>query len=263
MANYKLLISYDGTRYNGWQSQGNTENTIQEKLTAVISSVLSEQIELSGSGRTDAGVHAKGQVASFKTAKCSINCSDKSKKTSEDALNILQKDDFLKKVNTLLPKDIAVLSVEEVPADFHARLSARSKTYLYRINTSAISNVFEHRFMYDYTTPLDIEKMRTAASYLIGTHDFKAFCGNRHIKKSTVRTITSIDISKASSEICIFYTGNGFLMNMVRILTGTLIEVGDGRRTPESIQDTLISLDRDKAGYTAPAQGLTLIEVEY
>lgn len=262
MANYKLLISYDGTRYNGWQTQGNTENTIQEKLTAVLSSVLGTSVEIAGSGRTDAGVHAKGQVASFKTAGFPIDCSASSKGQLK-AMCPIPGNIFLTEVNTILPKDIAILSVEEVPESFHARLSARSKTYLYRIHTSEISNVFEHRFMYDYTVPLDIQKMRSAAAFLVGTHDFRAFCGNRHMKKSTIRTITSIDICEFPDEIRISFTGNGFLMNMVRILTGTLIEVGDGRRTPESIPETLNSLDRDKAGYTAPAQGLTLIEVIY
>lgn len=266
MQNYKLLISYDGTRYNGWQSQENTKNTIQEKLEAVISSVLSKPVEIAGSGRTDAGVHAQGQVASFKTSSAIFmekESPDSSVRKSVETPPFLSKEAFLEKVNSLLPKDIAVNAINSVPENFHARLSACSKTYMYRIHTSAVSNVFEHRFMYDYTAPLDVSKMKDAASYLVGTHDFKSFCGNRHMKKSTVRTITSIDISVLPDEIRILYTGNGFLMNMVRILTGTLIETGAGKRTPESIPAVLATLDRSAAGYTAPAEGLTLLKVEY
>ena len=146
---------------------------------------------------------------------------------------------------------------------FHSRYKAKSKTYVYRINTSNRSNVFEHRFIYEYGQQLDEDRMREGAELLLGTHDFKSFCGNKKMKKSTVRTIYAIDIERIGDELKISYTGDGFLQNMIRILTGTLVEIGRGDRKPESVTEILNSKDREVAGYTAPPQGLILEEVQY
>ena len=243
--NYKLTIQYDGTRYKGWQGQHTTDLTIQGKIEDVLTQMTGCEIDLIGSGRTDAGVHACGQVANFHWD---------GDKTEEEILSY---------VNQYLPEDIAVVSVEAVDERFHSRYQAVKKTYCYRIHTSAIPNVFERRYVYDHPQILDIGRMQQAASYLTGTHDFRSFCGNRKMKKSTVRTIYEIRFEQQEGELRIYYTGNGFLQNMVRILTGTLIEIGDGRRAPEEIADMLEQKDRMAAGYTAPACGLILYQVTY
>lgn len=245
MGNYKLLIQYDGTRYRGWQELGDTEQTIQGKLSAVLSVMAGEPVEIIGSGRTDAGVHARGQVANVHL---------------NGQWEPLEIRDYL---NQYLPEDIAVLSVEQVDERFHSRYHATEKTYLYRIHTGMVPEVFERKYVYHYQTPLDVAAMRRAAEYLVGTHDFKTFCGNRKMKKSTVRTIYEIRIEEKANELLIFFTGNGFLQNMVRILTGTLIEIGDGRKTPEDMAQMIEAKNRDAAGYTAPACGLTLFSVAY
>lgn len=245
MKNYKITIQYDGTRYSGWQVQKCTPDTIQGKIEHVIETLAGHPVEIMGSGRTDAGVHARGQVANF---------------LIEDNF---KKEEIFSWLNEHLPKDIAVIQIEEVADRFHSRFSAKSKTYVYRIHTGNYSNVFERKFVYDYKGILDVNRMREAAKLLEGKHDFKSFCGNKRMKKSTVRTIYEIKIEELPGELKISYTGNGFLMNMVRILTGTLIEVGDGRRTPESMTDILEGLDRELAGYTAPPQGLMLEQVYY
>lgn len=245
MKNYKITIQYDGTRYSGWQAQKCTPDTIQGKIEHVLETLAGHPVEIMGSGRTDAGVHARGQVANFHI---------------EDDY---EKEQIFLWLNEHLPKDIAVTEIEEVPERFHSRFSAVKKTYVYRIHTGNVSNVFERKFMYDYKPTLDVSKMKEAAGYLIGTHDFKAFCGNKKMKKSTVRTIYDIQIEELPGELRISYTGNGFLMNMVRILTGTLIEIGDGRKAADSIPQIIESLDREQAGYTAPPQGLILEQVYY
>lgn len=243
--NYKLTIAYDGKAYDGWQKQGNTHKTIQEKLETLLSRIEERPIEIQGAGRTDAGVHAKGQV-------CSVTLF----KTWDE--NILRD-----KMNEYLPMDIVVLDVECVDARFHARLSATAKTYKYRINNSSVRNVFERNYVYDVKEKLDIDKMKEAAKYLIGTHDFKSFCANKHMKKSTVRIIYDIAITCENGEIIITYYGNGFLYNMVRIITGTLIEVGRGERKPDSMEEIIDSRNRQNAGFTAPPNGLILWSVEY
>lgn len=245
MKNYKMLVSYEGTRYNGWQKQGNTSNTIQEKLEKILFKMCGRYIEIYGSGRTDAGVHAKGQVASFKT---------------ETKLNPKEIRDYF---NKYLPEDIAVSSVEEADERFHARLLAKRKTYEYRIFTGDVPEIFGRRTRYDYRGDLDVRLMRKGAEFLVGKHDFKAFCSASRIKKSTVREIYFINISEIPDEIIITVCGNGFLYNMVRIITGTLIEIGRGERSPNSIEEILKSRDRKNAGYTAPPEGLTLLSAEY
>lgn len=245
MKNYRILIQYDGTRYKGWQSQNSTEETIQGKFTAVLSRMAGEAVEVIGSGRTDAGVHAMGQVANFHMQEGHTT------------------DEILDYLNHYLPEDIAVCRVEEVDERFHSRYQAKNKTYLYRIHTGSVPEVFARKYVYDYRTTLSAERMRKAAELLLGTHDFKSFCGNKKMKKSTVRTIYEIRIEELPEEIRLYYTGDGFLQNMVRILTGTLIEIGDGRREPEDIRMMLKARDREAAGYTAPACGLTLFSVSY
>lgn len=245
MKNYKLTIQYDGTRYKGWQTQTSTDLTIQGKLQDVLTQLAAHPVELTGSGRTDAGVHALGQVA---------NVHLEEKYTCEEIRDYL---------NRYLPEDIAVTEVEEAEDRFHSRYHALAKTYLYRIHTGKIPNVFERKYMYSYQNPLEVSRMRQAAEYLVGTHDFKAFCGNKKMKKSTVRTIYEIRIEETENELHIYYTGNGFLQNMVRIITGTLLEIGDGRREPEEIVSILEGKNREAAGYTAPACGLTLCKVTY
>jgi len=245
MNNYKLTIQYDGSRYDGWQKQGNTDNTIQGKLEKVLAKLTDEKIEIIGAGRTDAGVHAKNQVANFK---CNKN---------------YKPEEILDYINEYLPEDIAVSNVEAVQMRFHARLNVTAKKYLYRINNSNVSNVFERKYTYKYTEYLDIEAMKTAADYLIGEHDFKSFCSNGRLKKSTVRTIYDIKISKINNEIQILFYGNGFLYNMIRIMVGTLLEVGCGKRNPEEMLVILEHKKREMAGYTVPPYGLTLMEIEY
>ena len=245
MKNYRILIQYDGTRYRGWQSQNSTDETIQGKIAAVLARLSGEEVQVIGSGRTDAGVHARGQVANFHMG---------GNHTTDEIRDYL---------NQYLPEDIAVSLVEEVDERFHSRYQAKDKTYLYRIHTGLVPEVFERKYVYDYKTPLSVERMRQAAALLVGTHDFRSFCGNKKMKKSTVRRIYDIRIEELAQEIRIYYTGDGFLQNMIRILTGTLIEIGDGRREPEDILRILEALDRAAAGYTAPACGLTLFSVSY
>ncbi len=245
MKNYKITIQYDGTRYKGWQVQKSTDMTIQGKIQDVLTTMAGQEIEIIGSGRTDAGVHSEGQVANFYMP------------AHFDAKEIL------KYLNHYLPMDIAVTDIEEVDDRFHSRFNATSKTYVYRIHTSTIPNVFERKYMYTYTEELDINKMRQAASLMIGTHDFKAFCGNKKMKKSTVRTVTDIRIEELENEIRISYTGDGFLQQMIRIMTGTLIEVGNGAKHPDEIPVILESKVRENAGFTVPANGLILKCVQF
>lgn len=243
--NYKLVLQYDGTKLNGWQKQGNTDNTIQGKLEAILEKMYGESIEIHGSGRTDAGVHALGQVANYHApAKLSVQ-------------------EIKAVLNEYLSKDIRVLTVETVDERFHARLTAKGKTYEYRIDNGEVANVFYRKHTMREENPLDLDAMRKAAVYFLGTHDFKTFCANKKMKKSTVRTITSIVIEEKEGIVSIRYTGNGFLYNMVRILTGTLIEIGRGKRKSEEMPEVLAALDRGAAGFTAPAQGLYLVEVMY
>lgn len=245
MTNYMIKVEYDGTRYKGWQVQKSTKDTIQGKLQSILESMCGHEVMVIGSGRTDAGVHAKGQVANFHM---------------EDEYSM---EYIFEYINKYLPQDIAVTHIQKVNERFHSRYNAISKTYMYRIHTGNVSNVFERKYVYDYDMELDVDKMKKAAKYLIGTHNFKAFCGNKKMKKSTVRTIYSIEIVKLPGEIQIKYKGDGFLQNMIRIMTGTLIEIGDGRRNPEEIIEILESKERSQAGYTVPPQGLILEQVEY
>lgn len=247
MKAYKCIVAYEGTKYNGWQKQKNTDNTIQGKIEATLCKYLEEEIEVTASGRTDAGVHATGQVIHF-------HCGQ-----------ILTKDKFLTDINHYLPKDIRICSIEECDLRFHARLNAVQKTYCYQIDCSAYGNPFYRYFAHHIAKPLDIDAMKKGAGYLIGTHDFKSFCSNKRFKKSSIRTIYNIqfDFDHTSRILKLTYTGNGFLYNMVRILTGTLIEIGLGIKTPEDIPVILQGKNRGLAGHTAPPNGLFLLNVAY
>lgn len=245
MKNYKVTLMYDGSRYDGWQKQGNTANTIQGKIEALLSRLMEEPVKISGAGRTDAGVHAKGQVFHVK-----LNTTMTSR-------------ELLKSLNQYLPEDIAVTRVQETDMRFHARLNATGKVYEYRIHNSAVGNPFLRKYSYQVKEKLDVEMMRRAAEELTGTWDFLSFCSTKRSKKSTVRTIYEISIIPDGDDLLLIFRGNGFLYNMVRILTGTLIEVGLGMKNPESMKEILEKKDRAAAGYMAPAQGLCLVEVEY
>ena len=244
MRNLRLDICYDGTRYRGWQRLPGKDDTIQGKLETTLSRILDENIEISGSGRTDSGVHARGQVANF-------HCESS-----------MKAEEILLKLRMYLPEDIGIYSCRDVSERFHARLNAKEKTYRYRIWNSNTPNVFDRRFVAVFPEQLNLDAMNQAAQHLLGEHDFSAFCGNAKMKKSTVRYLRSIDIRRSGEEIVIDITGNGFLHNMVRILVGTLIEVGRGARQPDSIS-ALFGGKRADAGFLAPAQGLCLMEVFY
>ena len=245
MKNYKIVLQYDGTRYKGWQVQKNTDMTIQGKIENVLKKMSGRVVEVHGSGRTDAGVHALGQVANFKLEQ------------------EVPADEILTYLNEYLPEDIRVLSIEEVPVHFHSRLGAVSKTYCYRIFNGQKADVFERKYVEVIREELDLDAMRQAAADLIGTHDFFAFCGNRKMKKSAVRTITEIVIEKSGEEVKISVTGNGFLQNMVRIMVGTLVEVGLHKRSASDMKDILAGRDRERAGYTISPKGLALVNVVY
>lgn len=243
--NYKLLLQYDGTKYDGWQKQKTTSSTIQGKLELILSRMAAAPIEVHGSGRTDAGVHAAGQVANFK---CDIK---------------FEPEYILAYINQYLPQDICVSSVSIVNERFHSRLNAQSKTYLYRIHNSTVKNIFQRNYVTHIERPLNLELMQEAADYFLGEHDFKSFCSKTKMKKSAVRTIYRLDISQTENEIRILVHGSGFLYHMVRIIAGTLIEVGLREKQPEDIKTIIRGKDRELAGYTAPAAGLTLLKVFY
>lgn len=244
MRNIRLDICYDGTRYRGWQRLSGTENTIQGKLETALSRILGESVEISGSGRTDTGVHAKGQVANF-------HCE-----------NPMPCAEILAQLRAYLPEDIGILACKDVSPRFHARLNAKEKTYCYRIWNSEKPCVFNRRYVAVMTDSLDTLSMERAAAHLLGEHDFSAFCGNPKMKKSTVRFVRSITLEHHAEELRIYVTGNGFLHHMVRIIVGTLVEVGRGERAADSIP-TLFGSKRSEAGFLAPPQGLCLEEVFY
>lgn len=240
-----MTITYDGTRYSGWEAKPDNEMTIQGKLENVLSKMAGEPVKVIGAGRTDAGVHAKGMVANVH-----IDCDMSAR-------------EVMRYVNEYLPEDIAVMEVVEASERFHSRYNAVGKTYCYTCYSGDSKPVFDRKYVYVLDKQPDIKKMRQAAAYLIGSHDFASFCGNSKMKKSTVREIDSIDIISKNGNITMTFHGNGFLQHMVRIITGTLLEVGFGKRCPESIKELLEIKDRSKAGFTAPAKGLCLISVDY
>ncbi|MCA9764779.1 MAG: tRNA pseudouridine(38-40) synthase TruA [Carnobacterium sp.] len=245
MRNIKLTIEYDGARYLGWQKLGDSDKTIQGKIENILSEMTKATIEISGSGRTDAGTHAREQIANFKT-------------TSKMELFAMR--DYL---NTYLPRDIVVKKLEEVPERFHARYNASGKQYSYYVWNTTVPSVFERTYSYHHPEKLDINKMEEACKKLVGTHDFIGFSSLKKTKKSTVRTIEAITIHKEGNLLHFTFIGDGFLHKMVRIIMGTLLEIGIGKMKPEQI-DVLFEIGiRSEAGMTVPAQGLFLDKVFY
>jgi len=241
---YRLILAYDGTRYRGWQRLPGVKNTIQGRIEEILSRIFAQPIEIHGSGRTDAGVHAAAQVVSF---------------TAPER----QPERILAQLRHYLPEDIGAISLEYAADRFHARLSAREKTYCYRIHNSELPDVFGNRFRVQLSGRLDLAAMKLAAKKLLGTHDFSAFCANKHMKKSTVRTLKRLEIQKNGTDLTFTLTADGFLYHMVRILVGTLLEIGKGSRSVDTIEELLQGGKREQAGETAPAKGLCLMEVVY
>ena len=244
MRNLRLDLCYDGSRYKGWQRLSTTENTIQQKLEQTLSRILDEAVEITGSGRTDAGTHAFQQVAN-----CHIN-------------STMPCDEILEKMRRYLPEDIGIKSVRNVSERFHARLNAKTKTYRYRVWNSEFPCVFDRKYVAIDLRQFDIARMEKAAQDYLGTHDFSAFCGNKNMKKSTVRTIFSFSVEQKENEVVFTVTGNGFLQHMVRIMVGTLLEIGAGERPEDGIA-SLFGGKRMDAGAAAPSNGLCLMEVTY
>lgn len=245
MQNYKLLISYDGTRYHGWEAKPDTDMTVEGKIETVLSRMAGEPVNIIGAGRTDAGVHARGMTANVHL----------DTQMSETEIR-----DYL---NRYLPDDICVREVKQAADRFHARYNATGKTYCYTCYSGPLKPVFNRKYVYVLERQPDVERMQKAAAHLVGTHDFASFCGNPKMKKSTVRTITSIEIAQNGPYLTFTYEGDGFLRYMVRILTGTLLEVGYGKRAPESMAELLEARKRSEAGYLMPPQGLCLMRVHY
>lgn len=245
MRNLKLVIEYDGTRYKGWQKQKDNVSTIQDKIEKVLSKMTNEEVQVVGCGRTDTGVHAINYVANFHTH---------STFTNKDILNYFYE---------YLPEDIVVKSVTDAHERFHARYNAKAKTYVYTINNGKCRNVFDRKYAFHTDESLNLNAMEAAADVLVGTHDFQSFTSLKAGSKSTVRTINYIDIIKDGDIIKIEVNGDGFLMNMVRIIAGTLLEVGRGNLKASDVAKILEQKKRAEAGPMAQAKGLCLKEVEY
>jgi len=244
--NILLTVRYDGTNYNGWQRQENTPHTIQEVLEAALEVRLGAHHLITAAGRTDAGVHAFAMP-------CAFQC---------ETLNI-PPERLPLALNSLLPQDIRVTNARVVPDDFDSITSAVAKTYRYKLDNAEIPNVFTRYYAWHVHRPLDVAAMAEAAAHFVGIHDFKAFCAVGGSAKTSVREIFALDVVREADTISISVTGNGFLYNMVRIITGTLVDVGLGAKLPSDIPGIIASCDRKKAGQTAPACGLALINVDY
>lgn len=244
MKRIRLTVAYDGTDYCGWQVQKNWI-TVEEVLNRALSRLTGEDITVIGASRTDAGVHARGNVAVF------------------DTDTRIPAERIACALNTLLPEDVVAVRSEEVPAGWHPRRCVSVKTYEYRILNREVPDPIRRRDTYFVSFPLDIERMREAAEYLKGEHDFKSFCSAHTAVKDTVRTIYDLEIEKEEDLITIRVRGNGFLYNMVRIIAGTLAGVGRGYFEPGEVKEMLDDKDRTKAGVTAPPQGLTLVGIAY
>lgn len=243
--NLKMIIAYEGTEYAGFQRQKSGILTIQETLENAIFQITGEKSNLIGAGRTDAGVHAKGQVVNFKSS------------------THLETTPLLKALNAVLPKDIVIRDVCETDSEFHSRYSAKSKTYLYRIYIHALRPLFERNFVYHYRYQLDFDLMSQVAALIEGTHDFQCFQASGSVVKSTIRTVNYCRLSKKESEIRLYINADGFLYHMVRNIVGTMLVVGSKRITVAEFVDIVKTGERQKAGPTAPAGGLCLEEVFY
>ena len=249
MRNIKMTIQYDGGRYKGWQKQnikGTSVSTIQDKIEKVLEKMTGEEIQLVGCGRTDSGVHADNYVANFKTN------------------STLTLEEIGKYLEMYLPEDIVIKEMKNASERFHARLNVVSKSYVYTIDNNPYADVFIRRYAYHIKEKLNVEEMKKSSEILLGTHDFQSFTSLKPKNgKSTVRTINSIEIEENGGIIKIKYNGNGFLLNMVRILTGTLIEVGKGNLSVKDVENILNAKRRADAGEKAPAKGLCMSGVEY
>ena len=246
--NYKLLLSYDGSRYFGFERQNDQELTIQGKLEAVLSAMPrndTEKVETFSAGRTDAGVHARGMC-------CNVFLDTN-----------LTEEEIQEDCNHYLPEDIGINSVKKASERFHARYLARGKVYRYSCYIGKNKDVFERKYLYHLEEEPDIEEMKRAGAYLVGEKDFKSFSGNPKMKKSTVRKIFNIDILRNGNILRFYFHGSGFLQYQIRIMVGTLLEVGYHKKRAEEMEEILLSRDRRRAGYTAPAKGLCLMKVEY
>lgn len=245
MRNLKIVIEYDGTRYKGWQKQKEGTSTIQYKLESVLSKMTGEDIQVIGCGRTDAGVHAQNYIANFHT-----NCN-------------LTNDTILDYLYEFLPEDIVVKSISDAHERFHARYNAKAKTYVYTINNTKYRNVFNRKFVYHCHEELNVTAMKQGAEFLIGTHDFQSYTSLKKSDKSTIRTINYIDITEKDGVIQLEFNGDGFLLNMVRIMVGTLIDVGKGELKPVDVEKILLQKRRCEAGPIAQSKGLSLKNVQY
>lgn len=247
--NYKLTVSYDGTRYYGWEHQPNTDMTIQGKLENVLNRMTDmtpgESVTVIGAGRTDAGVHARAMT-------CNVLL--ETDKTPEE---------IKKYMNKYLPEDISVNEIKIAADRFHSRFKAMGKTYRYTLWYGSSKPVFDRKYVTVLEKEPDVDLMKKAAVHMTGMHDYKAFCGNPKMKKSTVRVVDTINIETSGSYIRIYFHGNGFLQNMVRIMTGTLLQAGYGEITPDDIDRIIESGERKNAGPTAPPEGLCMMKVDY
>lgn len=245
MRNIKMIVEYDGSRYLGWQRLGDSDKTIQGKLEAVLTEMTNTPTEIIGSGRTDAGAHAKGQVANFRT---------------DTQMNL---DEIHRYINHYLPNDIVVKEIEEVDERFHSRYNVKGKNYVYYIWNHWIPSAFDRKYSYHYPKSLDLGLMENAAKKLQGSHDFINFSSLKKSKKSTIRTIEKISIFQEGNMLKFSFIGDGFLYNMVRIIMGTLLEIGSGNKAISYIDEIFEGDTREIAGATLPAQGLFLEEVYY
>ncbi len=243
--NLKMILAYDGTAYAGFQRQAEPHRTIQGVLERELQKITGETVTVTGAGRTDAGVHARGQVVNFYTA------------------SALPEHTFQKALNGLLPRDMAILAVSQVDQSFHARFDAKSKTYSYRIYHGPVRPVFERHFVYFYKYDLEDEPMAEAAQLLVGTQDFRSFQAAGSAVAHTVRTVHWCQLSRSGPELRLSINADGFLYHMVRNIVGSLLLVGNGRMTPQDFRRLILARDRSKAGPTAPASGLCLEEVFY
>lgn len=244
MKRLRCVLAYDGTDFSGFQVQPD-QVTVQGEIEAALNRVTGEDIQVFGSGRTDAGVHARGQVIHFDTS------------------SNIPMDKWRFVLNNQLPDSIVIRTVEEVDASFHARFDVQVKEYRYCIDNNPVADVFRHRYSDHVRFPLDVGAMQQAAHYLVGEHDFTSFCSAKTFVEDKVRTVYGLTVEKIGDEVWVTCRGNGFLYNMVRIIVGTLVEVGQGKRSPAELREILAACDREKAGKTAPAKGLTMWEVVY